>query len=131
MIPNFIKYHEHASEKGSERWAIAYIALAFAVGFVGLITPNLILERSKTPHGSYCLNDTSLQERVTSATLLVLAGLSLALFLVFKLLQPRSRDLWFLVKSHYWWPNLVLAGSLVVYQFSHSLLMCLFVFPLI
>jgi hypothetical protein len=33
------------------------------------------------------------------------------------------------LKCHYFWPNLVLAGSLVVYQFSQSLFMTLFVFP--
>jgi len=104
--------------------------MAFSMGFLGLITPSLVLERS-TYSGSYCLDNAGLQNRVTHVTLLAIGGLSISLLLGFKLVQPRTGDLWFLVKSHYWWPNLVLAGSLVVYQFSHSLLMCLFVFPLI
>ena len=49
--------------------------------------------------------------------------------LVFKLLQPSGDRFWFSLKCSYFWPNLVLAGSLVVYQFSQSLFMTLFVFP--
>jgi hypothetical protein len=52
--------------------------------------------------------------------------------LVFKVaLQPKGNKFWFSLKCAYWWPSLVLAGSLVVYQFSQSLIMNLFVFPFV
>jgi len=38
--------------------------------------------------------------------------------------------LWFNVKSTYWWLASVLSGSLVVYQFSESLIIALFIFPI-
>ena len=49
---------------------------------------------------------------------------------MFKLFEPSGPRFWFSLKCSYFWPNLVLAGSLVVYQFSQSLFMNLFVFPL-
>ncbi len=134
MIPNFIKYYEHKQVQSSstELWAVSFIALAYAVGFLCMITPNLVLERfSKTSLADYCLDNRALNEytaHLSMMTILVLSGL---LLLAFKVIQPKSNDLWFLVKSHYWWPSLVFAGSLVVYQFSHCLIMCLFIFPLL
>ena len=51
------------------------------------------------------------------------------LLVVFKQIQPSGKRFWFSLKSNYFWPNLVIAGSLVVYQFSQSLFMNLFIFP--
>jgi hypothetical protein len=51
---------------------------------------------------------------------------------VFKFAYSKGDEhFWFSLKSQYWWPSLVISGALVVYQFSESLLLTLFLFPLI
>jgi hypothetical protein len=61
----------------------------------------------------------------------VALSLTIALLLGFKALYKGDSNYWFSLKSHYWWPSLVMSGSLVVYQFSQSLVLVLFLFPLI
>ena len=66
---------------------------------------------------------------MTQQTLYLTIASIVGFLLVFKLFQPAGPRFWFSLKCSYFWPNLVLAGSLVVYQFSQSLFMNLFVFP--
>ena len=109
-------------------------ALAFAIGFFTMMTPGLILEylgKADNYRSEFCLGSHSLADLVTIYTLYSLLAQVLLLFIVFKWIQPAGSRFWFSLKSNYFWPNLVLAGSLVVYQFSHSLFMTLFIFPLL
>ena len=48
----------------------------------------------------------------------VALALTIVLLLIFKVLYKGDSNFWFSLKSHYWWPSLVMSGSLVVYQFS-------------
>ena len=141
LIPNFIKYYEFKRENGDADpngwWPQIFIVLAYVLGFIFMIIPNLYLEyvlgggQNKGIRSEFCLGENSLKARVTSVTLLLILTFSIALLSIFKMVQPKSQNLWFSIKSHYWWPNLVFAGSLVVYQFSQSLIICLFIFPMI
>jgi hypothetical protein len=79
----------------------------------------------------YCLGSKTVAESVTIVSLTIAVVLSMALLIAFKLVYKGDGNFWFSLRSHYWWPNLVLSGSLVVYQFSESLILALFLFPLI
>ena len=108
--------------------------LAFAIGFLAMITPGITLEYILGRSGGnlrseFCLGSHEIADLVTTYTLYSIAASVVLLLLVFKQMQPIGNMFWFSLKCHYFWPNLVLAGSLVVYQFSQSLLMVLFVFP--
>jgi Gaa1-like, GPI transamidase component len=139
FIPNFIQYYEHMSENdGRDEWLLSsgiFIVLSYALGFLFMITPNLYLEylgKADNLRGEFCLAKRPFQDEITRFTLLAILGASVLYLILFKLFQPsEAKKLWFSIKSNYWWPNLVFAGSLVVYQFAQSLVMCLFIFPLI
>lgn len=112
--------------------AFVFQGLAFAIGFLTLITPSLILEyfgKTQNLRAEFCLGNSATPNLVSTYTLYSIAASIIGLLLVFKFLQPKGDRFWFSLKCNYFWPNLVLAGSLVVYQFSQSLFMTLFVFP--
>lgn len=110
-----------------------FLALSYSTGFMIMITPNLYLEYlgKENVRSEFCLAPIKVSDQVTSFTLCAILAFVTTLMLVFKVIQPSDGNFWFSLKSSYWWPNLVLAGALVVYQFSQALIMNLFIFPLI
>ena len=134
LFPNLLSHYNEPSVDNDLFTAIKFILLSYALGFFYLIVPNLYLEY----HGKHnlttdlCLADKETQMQVSKFTLMTILGVALAFLVVFKLCQQKkSERLWISIKSNYWWPNIVLSGSLVVYQFSESLVFTLCIFPLI
>lgn len=133
FIFNLLGYYEHYKivKDPHLQGTFTFMGLAFGVGFITMITPRLYLENTLTNiRGEYCLSGS--KDNVALVTLGVGASLSVALLILFKLAYKKHDDnFWFSLKSHYWWPSLVISGALVVYQFSQSLLCCLVLFPLV
>ena len=99
-----------------------------------MITPRLFLEsRVKQIRSEYCLGSKQMSELVAIVSGSVALALTIVLLVGFKALYKDKGDtnFWFTLKSIYWWPSLVMSGSLVVYQYSQSLFLVLFLFPLI
>lgn len=97
-----------------------------------MITPNLYFEflGRRNLRSELCLAGKPFQDEVAWFTTQVIVMSIFTLLVGHKLLCKTNETFWFSLRSHYWWPNLVFVGSLVVYQFSQSLLMCVTVFPL-
>lgn len=115
--------------------AFFFIALSYAIGFLVMMTPIIYLEylgKTENLRSEFCTASPIIKDQVATVTLVSALSMVFLFLVIFKLKQPAGlRNLWFSIKCHYWWPNIVFAGSLVVYQFSQSLIMTLFVFPLI
>lgn len=72
--------------------SVVFIACAYALGFVFMVTPNFYLEYKLKNQGSldfksesFCLANSSFKDEVASFTLKVITGASVLYFALFKL----------------------------------------------
>lgn len=136
FIYNMIWYYDyHKLQGGRDPHLIpsfTFMLCSFAVGFLVMISPRLFLEsKVKQIRSEYCLGSKQMSELVAIVSGSVALALTIALLVGFKALYKGDTNFWFTLKSIYWWPSLVMSGSLVVYQYSQSLFLVLFLFPLI
>ncbi|CDW75530.1 glycosylphosphatidylinositol anchor attachment 1 [Stylonychia lemnae] len=125
---------EYAKDAQSMRVALIFTLLTYAIGYFILLLPGFYMEFKgiNDQVSDLCLGPESIKRNLTDFMLLSIAGIVITFLVVFKTLQPKNmKYLWFNVKYSYWLLNPVFSGSLVVYQFSQSLLHCVFIFAIV
>lgn len=118
------------------RVAIVFTILTYSLGCFFVFIPSLYIqlkEKFKDVRNDLCLGSDETKDELAIFTIISVSTISVLYLLLFKLLQGKGRQdhVWYYVKFWYWVCNPVFAGALVIYQFSHSLIHTVFIFPII